>query len=242
MHGHLSRIFHRQAQARKVPAGDPQYWPKEWTTIRFKEYLRAETIPLRLTSLPDLTFNEVLAGRSSQRDFSLSETITFDELSTLLHFSSGIRNPEEPSSQGLRYYPSPGPRYPLEVYVCVKDVTGLKAGIYHYNVRKDALEKIGGDKEIAEAEQALLYPWARKAPAFLITTSVWDRNFMKYRDFGYRAVLLEAGYHGQNVLLVGSLLGMKMCPLLGFDNAELESAISITEDDEDSLLVTLIGI
>jgi len=117
--------------------------------------------------------------------------------------------------------------YPLEIYVATGENGELSAGLYHYDVEGHALEQLGGAALFEEIRTNLTWDFSTKAPAFLIVTAVWERNFKKYRDFGYPIVLLEAGHLGQNIQLVATSLGLKSCPLAGFITEDLSKSLDI---------------
>lgn len=246
MHGFLSRQFHKQTNF-NFPLGtlptDPQYWPKEWTEIYHKSYPRMPKVPLseKLLDLGEL--KNALELRFSQREFDITQEISFSELSTLLHFSSGIR-PSAGDNQAIRrFYPSGGARYPLEVYLLVQRVEGLTPGIYHFNVKNNYLEILDTEKEdVEELKKGLLYPWSQEAAVVVFITAVWGRNFMKYKDRGYRIVLMEAGHLNHNIALISSALGIKCCNSVGFHNEHIDHMLDIgQENEENSLYMAVLG-
>ena len=246
MLGIFSRLFHKETNF-KFPIGttplDPQYWPKEWTEIYHKEYPRFRKIELPKNFLNLGDFENTLNSRHSTREYDLRKYLTPKELSTLLHYSSGVK-PSAATDPNLirRYYPSGGARYPLEVYLGIQRVDGIEPGIYHYNVKEHFLEALATEPEYLESlKEGLYYPWSRDAAVIFLITAVWDRNMMKYQDRGYRIVLMEAGHMAQNLALTAAALGIGCCNSVGFHNQRIEEALDIEREDENSLYMALLG-
>ncbi|HLM84114.1 MAG TPA: SagB/ThcOx family dehydrogenase [Candidatus Bathyarchaeia archaeon] len=246
MFGIFSRLFHEQTDF-NYPVGalpiDPQYWPKEWKEIYHKEYPRFRKIELPKDYIRLGDLENALRSRRSTREFDTSKDISLDELSTLLHFSAGVK-PGDSETPNLvrRHYPSGGARYPLEIYLGIQRVAGVEPGIYHYNVKDHLLETLSTDPEYNEnLKEGLYYPWSRDAAVVFLITSVWERNMMKYKDRGYRIVLMEAGHLAQNLALAAAALGIGCCNSVGFHNQRINEVLDIENEDEDSLYMAILG-
>lgn len=248
MNGKFAKLFHKKLQSFLAQglgfSNNPKLWPEQWKQVQFKTYPRASCIQLpKPNTLPN-NLSEVLEDRTSTRDFEGREEITPETLSTLLHYTVGINQKRKATSDknSVRHYPSGGALYPLEIYLYIQSVTNIPEGLYHYNVQKHNLEHIG-DTSYKEELFSGLYTWAQKAQLTIITTSVWERNFQKYKDYGYQIVLLESGHLAQNIQLVAQSLGLHYCSYVGFDAEKLDSALDIKEaDQETSIYVTSVGI
>ncbi|MFA5961058.1 MAG: SagB/ThcOx family dehydrogenase [Parcubacteria group bacterium] len=245
MFGKFSKEFHKQTDFSfplGSPPSDPQYWPKEWREIYHKEYPRLARVSLSQDLLDLGDFEGSLMNRSSLREFDISKSLTMDELSTLLLYSIGVKPSFGKWASIRRFYPSGGARYPLEVYLLIQRVDGIIPGIYHYNVKDHILETLSTDKEdLSSLKDGLYYPWSRDAAVACFITAVWDRNFMKYKDRGYRIVLIESGHMAQNIALTASALNIGCCNSVGFHNSHINETLDIEHEDEDSLCMALLG-
>jgi len=244
MFGNLSKLFHRQTDYEFKPGTlprDPATWPDAWNKVLFKEYPRMiqTALPRDFLKIGDLV--SALVKRHSERKFDPVREIPLRELSTLFYYSAGVKNLDNPEKEANRFYPSGGSRYPLEVYLGVRRVESLNPGIYHYNVKSHSLEFLAGKREMNALTDAILYPWAKDAALYIILTAVWDRNFMKYENRGYRMVLIEAGHMVQNANLLSTALGIKSCDLAGFSNAAVNKMLDIDREDESSLYLVALG-
>lgn len=239
-------LFHKKIQqlfkdGLGIPS-DPAHYPAAWNKAQFKTYTRAPKISLSVPSKPLPTLDTVLKERHSTRTF-ITQSITIDDLATLLYYAGGInrsRSSDNPETS-VRHYPSGGALFPVEIYLYIKSVDSLEEGVYHYNVKDHTLEHIAHGTYAHLADRAI-YPWANTAPVTLFLTAVWERNFQKYKDYGYPIVLLETGHLAQNIQLVAQALQMEYCSYVGFDSDILEELLDIHREGKESVLyVTSLG-
>ena len=242
--------FYHQATKVKYEKGmekpiDSKTWPKEWTTVYFKEYPRLPKILLpKPQNINNVLLEEVLIKRKSEREFN-GEAISLQDLSSLLFYSAGIiEKKDENWNKTRRPYPSGGARFPLEIYpLILKGSSELKQGVYHYNVREHLLEKLLEEENLRKE----LYPqfiWqdmVLKAPVVLAISAVFERSLKKYKERGYRYILFEAGHLGQNIYLVSVGLGLKCCALGGFDDDRFCELLDINSQSEAVLYAFGLG-
>ncbi len=245
MSGEFSKKYHKQTDF-NFPIGslpsDPQSWPKEWKEIQHKEYLRLPKINLSRSFLPLKTLEEALFSRHATREYNPEKSLSLEELSTLLYYSTGIKPQKNETDSIRRFYPSGGARYPLEIYLAIQKADTINPGLYHYNVKYHLLENLSSENEDMELlKEGLLYPWSRDAAVFFFITAVWDRNFIKYKDRGYRIVLMETGHLAQNLSLICAALKINCCNSVGFNNQRINEVLDLESETEDSLYLTIIG-
>lgn len=243
MNGDLSKRFHHQATSLWRTEGLPEEknWPEEWKKAAFKTYPRFPQIPLTNPIQPARSLEDVLTSRQTSRSFDTQAFLSLEELSTILFLSGGIRTEDKSEEASKRFYPSGGRRYPLEIYVCVERVSGLEPGIYHFNVRDNSLEHILEKDFCHEFKKSFGYVWCKDASVSILITSVWDRTFEKYRDFGYRFVYMEAGHLTQNLQLTSESLGLAYASVAGFREKEMDALLNLNPEIETSLYLTIIG-
>lgn len=246
MNQRLSKLFHAHAKRLLRNHGVPEdllRWPVAWSTVFYKSYARLPQIKLPETTGPRTLLTEALSERYSEQDFANLKAPSLEEFSTLLRHAAGIRSKHTSNSieHAQRTYPSGGARYPLEVYVATKGSETMETGLYHYHVPTHSLEQLGGADLYEAICRSTTYEFAKTAPAFLIITSVWERNFDKYRDFGYPIIMIETGHLGQNLLLMATALGIKTRPLAGFRYDELAAALDIEIINEAPVHFIVLG-
>lgn len=106
--------------------------------------------------------------------------------------------------------PSAGARHPIECYALVWRVEGLRPGLYHYNVRKDGLERLRtGDFRREAVRFASGQRWIARAAFLCVLTAVADRVFWKYPSSdAYRLFFLDAGHLAQTFCLLATSHGL----------------------------------
>src|SRR4051812_33278328 len=109
----------------------------------YKRYRRHPHVAL--PSVPDdfvgPPLADVIAARRSRRAFG-STPLALSEVSALLRWTYGITGEIVIPGGGVQRFraaPSAGALYPAEIYLGVRAVHGLEAGIYHYEVPDAAL-------------------------------------------------------------------------------------------------------
>lgn len=217
-HHYVTPFFHRQAR-RAIRAIRRGVFPPPL----FKEYPRMPETLLEEPSMPPHTLPDLLEHRRSFRSFEHAQGLTKAQISTILAYGFRKRRGEGPDGEFRGYYPSSGARYPLECYLAIvkQREGGLEPGLYHYNPISHSLRTLLPGTETKELlESALTYRFSKLAPAFIFITATWQRNLIKYKDFGYPLILMEAGHASQNVLLVAEAHGVKTCSLAGFHQDE----------------------
>jgi SagB-type dehydrogenase family enzyme len=143
-----------------------------------------------------VSVEKALHLRRSVRSYA-SEPLNTRQISQLLWAAQGKTSP-----RGFRTAPSAGALYPLEVYLIVFHVKGLKKGAYRYFPDEHAIALTSkGDFREALAKSSLNQPPVRDASIVLVISAVYERTMRKYGQRGVRYVHLEAGHAAQNVCL-----------------------------------------
>ena len=250
----IAKFFHQKTKTKYEPEKDgqtdprpfllgPRVWPKEWTIIYFKEYPRMPKILLPKPVKLDFSLGEAVTKRRSERGFN-NEPVELKNLSQLLFYSAGIIEKREDNwNKTRRAYASAGARYPLEIYLFVlRGNEEIKEGIYHYNVKEHLLEKLIETNLRKKIYSEIIWQeMVLKAPVLLIISAIFERNMMKYKERGYRYILLEAGHLGQNIYLVSTALGLKCCAIGGFDEDKFHQLLDIDGEEEGVLYVFALG-
>jgi SagB-type dehydrogenase family enzyme len=175
-----------------------------------KTYRGAAAVKLPAAGPLDAPFSEALHGRRTWRGFGRS-ALPLEALSTLLKSTFGTEKSLDLGSAGpamLRTSPSAGARNPLEAYVVVRDVSGLAAGIYHYDPINHRLARLKKGSQRSTIRRHLPgQPWYAEASVVVLMTAVFARTEWKYPfPRAYRTVLIEAGHFCQTFCLVGTAL------------------------------------
>ncbi len=187
-------------------------------------------------SPPDMSVAQALEQRRSLREYA-DRAMTAEELAWVIHAATGIT-----STQGYRTAPSAGALYPVETYVAVSRVEGFDPGIYHVDVRAQALEpvrrgSVAGDLMVAGLGQDFL----REAPAVLVLTGVFQRSRWKYRARHYRYVCWEGGHVAQNIYLAAEAAGLGACMVGAFLDGMVNDLVRVDGRNEAALGLVALG-
>jgi SagB-type dehydrogenase family enzyme len=175
----------------------------------------------------------------------VSDQLTLREVSAILQWSYGITGEVRMAGGGVQSFraaPSAGALYPAEIYLGVRAVRGLDAGIYHYEVPESSLALLSqGDPTERLHEVCCGQQYAHQAGIVVLISGVIERTKRKYGDRGYRHVLLDVGHLGQNIYLVCTALNLAIVPTCGFFDDEAADLLGIDGCDEPVLYAAFIG-
>jgi SagB-type dehydrogenase family enzyme len=186
-------------------------------------------------SIGFMSVEEAIAKRRSIRDYSKAP-LTFQELSQLLWAAQGVTD----LKTGFRAAPSAGATYPLEVYVVIgsEGVSGLEAGIYHYNPLTNELKLIvKGDFRNDLALAALEQRWVKTAPVNIVLAAVYERTTRIYGDRGVRYVHMEAGHVGENIYLQATALGLGTVVVGAFSDELVQKVLNLPKEQKPLYII-----
>jgi SagB-type dehydrogenase family enzyme len=221
-----------------------------------KQRAREQPMPApvkRLRGAPALTlptpdfageFPGVLLDRRTWRRFGKA-LVSQADLATTLALAVGVQQwvPTEFGRLPLKTSPSGGARHPIEAYVCVRRVTGIRPGLYHYAADVHRLEQIRrGDM----TERLLTWMphsgYFAKAAFLVVLTAVLARQVWRYPYArAYRAALAEAGHVCQTFCLAATWRGLAPFCLMGLDDAAIEADLGLDGVSETVLYVAGAG-
>jgi SagB-type dehydrogenase family enzyme len=148
------------------------------------------------TQAGQYSLGQLLQQRRSLREYS-AQPVSLAEVSQLLWAAQGITD-----SRGFRTAPSAGALYPLELYVVACNVTGMEAGVYHYQIQNHRLvQHLAGDKREELAQAAYMQSWLSDAPVVFVFSADYKRTSKKYGTRAKRYVQMEVGHAAQNLFL-----------------------------------------
>lgn len=192
------------------------------------------------------SFFQTLHARRTRRQFSRAPA-SLDSVAKLLQTTWGVQGYIESKYFGplpLKTSPSAGARNPIEVYLMALRVKGLDPGLYHYDPRGHALERISS---AATPQMARAYcadqPYVARSAALFIMTGVFARTMWKYHHpRAYRVVLLEAGHLGQTFCLTATRMGLAPFCTAALKDTLIEKDLGIDGISESVLYVTGVGL
>ncbi|MFB6226141.1 MAG: SagB/ThcOx family dehydrogenase [Candidatus Paceibacteria bacterium] len=203
---------------------------KKWEKIEYKDYKGVEKISLDNFDETEVSrgLKDILQNRNSPDVFDKYK-ISIKEINSIIKNSAGItRKLGEDKNLYRRAYTSGGARYPLEIYLFVIN-SELDQGIYHYNVKKNKLEKIK-DLELLKLSEAMYSNQLGEASLVIIISADFERSTKKYGDKGYRNVNLEAGHVMQNFCLMAESCNLSCLPYGGLKEKKIDDLIGLEEE------------
>ncbi|MBI4815946.1 MAG: SagB/ThcOx family dehydrogenase [Deltaproteobacteria bacterium] len=236
-------VYHRHSGL--SPTFWPEMSPEELRgfdrALAFKEYSGAPRVALPRDRSRQLSpLREAIASRRTVAGFG-SRTLTLVELAELMGLAFGVTG--ETDGLPRRAYPSAGSCYPIEIYLVPFQVEDLEPSLYHYRVPEHSLELLRSFEEISAGLEASLPAGLRRAQpaALLVLTIGFERAFAKYQERGYRFALLEAGHMVQNILLVGTAMGLGTTSVGGFFDDPMNRMLGLDEESECAVYGALVG-
>jgi SagB-type dehydrogenase family enzyme len=161
-------------------------------------------------------------------------------LSRLLFFSNGVtgivRYPQG-ASRMLRASPSAGALYPTEIYVATRAIHGLEAGLYNYQVPGHELVRLWEGDQLDEIRRACGDdPRFEHANYCILLTGLYWRSAWRYRERGYRRVLLDTGHVLANLAAYAACEHCRVHPMPGFLDAALNGLFFFDDAVEGTLV------
>ncbi|MBD3254374.1 MAG: SagB/ThcOx family dehydrogenase [Candidatus Lokiarchaeota archaeon] len=183
-------------------------------------------------SKPDFTskgyLEDCILQRESVRSFK-SKKIEEEKLSRILWSAQGKKGKK-------RTVPSAGAKYPLELYIVIKD-----EGLFQYQIKDHSLKLLNKEElcdKIAKASWNQIF--ICEAPLILIICANFSRTTNRYGQRGVRYVHMEVGHCAQNVWLEVISLGLSSVPIGAFKDEQMKLLLELSEDI-DPLYVLPIG-
>ena len=209
----------------------PHFLDWENQPLAFKIYPGAEKAPLAPVSAP----SEAPASRPA---------LTVETLSRVLFHTAGItkhlRGPR--GRMPFRAAACTGALYHVEVYLVTGGLEGLDAGVYHYDPRLHALDRLrSGDFRGHLVEATGGEASAADAGSFLALTTTYWRNAWKYRARAYRHAFWDSGTMLANLFAVGAAAGVPMRLLLGFADGIVHRLLDIDAEKESAVALVAVA-
>ncbi len=141
--------------------------------------------------------------------------LDFEQLAWLTYYAYGqIATKRMPVTKAhvAKTSPSGGARHPTEVYPIVLDAKGVAPGLYHYNVKENALELIAaGDHRRFVADCIVRgTPVPFEYSVVYVYTSIFERSMFRYREpFTYRVLHHDVGHLLETTRLLASSIGRR---------------------------------
>ena len=193
---------------------------------------------------PKISLYDAINNRRSLRQYS-DESLSMEELSFLLWASFWARDfkTSERHEFTMRNVPSAGARHPLECYLMINRVEGIKPGLYHYHPIRHMLVRLERDEDIAEQvyEAAMRQEMVAKSAVTFIVSAIPERTAWRYSQRAYRYFYLDAGHVGQNISLACEAIGAGACMIGAYQDEAMDDVIQANGKDEFVIYAFSVG-
>jgi len=195
-------------------------------------------------TMPDMPLAKAIERRRSRREYS-QEALKQEELSFLLWASSWARDFRSTERMELtfRNVPSAGSRHPIETFLDIRRVEGIKPGLYYYHPIKHCLILYDNSEQIAAKihEGCMFQEMISNAAVNFILTAVPYRTVWRYGQRGYRYLYLDAGHIGQNIHLAAEAIDAGACMIGAFLDEAMNEALGLDGIEEFVIYISSVG-
>lgn len=190
---------------------------------------------------PDLssavTFSEVINHARTNATYLTRPPVSAADLSCILWIAGGRRFNVDGVSGASRAYPSTFSWYPIDLFVVVANVDGIKAGIYQYLPREHGLKLLVGGDHRQEAVDGVPFSYGVTAASATVVLAV-DMTQYKDRYQGHPWLSMELGFLAETISLTAASRGHAISIVSEVD-PQKEKALFETQ--EDPLLFLPVG-
>ncbi|MFD7138582.1 nitroreductase family protein [Streptomyces sp. NPDC059919] len=232
-HDYATAIMHRG----RVPMEPVDFVP-DWADRprKAKFHPGAETLPL-----PEPRYGEPSAGPAGGFDLALLSGMLLDSYG-LTGRRLGVQAntdlaalPHYPQANWSRGTASGGGLYPVAVHWAAGPGGPLTPGVYHYAPHRQGMRRLlAGDVtgDVRDALGAGAPAHASGASQYLILSVKYWQNSFKYNSFSFHAVSMDVGTVLQTWRLWAREQGLRIAPVLWFDEERLARLLGVDHREE----------
>jgi SagB-type dehydrogenase family enzyme len=211
----------------------PHFLDWENQPLPFKIYEGVESTPLPAVSA------------IGAHDGAGDGVLDVSSLSKLLFYTAGITKRlrlRGGSEMPFRAAACTGALYHVEIYVASGPLDGLEPGLFHYDPRAHALDRLrSGDFRSHLAEAAAGEHHVDNAAATLVLTTTYWRNAWKYRARAYRHAFWDSGTMLANLFAMGASLSIPARLVMGFTDDDVHRLIGVDPNRESAVALVSLG-
>ncbi len=189
-------------------------------------------------SVGGMPLADALASRRSHRKFT-DQPLNLEELSYLLWSVQGITGDNEER----RTAPSAGGRHPIETYLAVNRVDGVRPGLYRYmpvTHRLLVMGKVDGlDQRMADACKGQKFVAA--GAAVFVWTATPYRSEWRYGLVSHKMIAVDAGHLCQNLYLASRSIDAGACAIGKYSQDKMDGLLGVDGTDEFTIYAAVVG-
>jgi SagB-type dehydrogenase family enzyme len=209
--GYTARAYHQATKHHRGQLAPSRRVEPALIPQQYKRYIGLPSLPLPSPgTAPDTGFDAAA-------------------LSTLLHYTAGIIRRREIGGRTLEFRAASctGALYHIEVYVVCGRIGAIPAGVYHYDVREEALRPLRESDHRAFLAAACAYEDVATAQVSLVFTSTFWRNAWRYEERAYRHTFWDTGTMLANLLALTAERGLESPVLTAFVDGSVHELLGI---------------
>ncbi|MBN2231026.1 MAG: SagB/ThcOx family dehydrogenase [Candidatus Thorarchaeota archaeon] len=201
-----------------------------------------DLIPPKKFTIGKTPFIDLVNQRKSRRKYT-SDPLTLEELSFLLWSTQGVKEVLKSGRGVRRTVPSAGAKSPLETYLVINRVDGLKSGLYRYISFSHQLLFL---KEIDEVEEkmgklAFDQKFVGAAPAVFCWTAVPYRTEWRYTILSHKFIAIDLGIACQNLYMACEAINLGTVAIGYYEQHKLDELLDLNTDEEFVVLLAPVG-
>lgn len=185
---------------------------------------------------PDFAaFDRLLSQRTTCRNFDHAVELSQQAFASVMHrvFAAHGVYELDPDTKFLKKnVPSGGGLHPIEAYLLIQKVSGVDAGLYHYDPCAHSIRRLTNQPvELSRfaAEALAQQHWFTSAHVITMLVARFDRAFWKYRRHAkaYRALAVEVGHLSQMLYLAATDAGLGAFVTAAINEESIERVLSL---------------
>lgn len=199
-------------------------------------------LPKQLFTL-DLSLEHALNQRKTTLDMAPA-SLSLTQIATILHYCYGVNrnNTNTQFTRPFRMVPSAGALYPLDIYFHSSSINEISPGFYHYNPVENQLSFLKEGDYTEEISKRMVFgEIAKKSSLIIFITGLFERSVFKYKDRGYRFVLIESGHVGQNIDLICAAMNLGVMNIGGYFDREIDEFLELDGVNQSTVYMAAIG-
>ena len=195
------------------------------------------------------SYMELLDKRRSERVYDENAVMSQSQLAFILWSSQGIQEIRGKNYATFRPVASGGARHAFETYFIVRNVDGLKPGLYRYLPLEHVGEKhvsVEFVKEIENHDECISdmlvgQKFAAFASVVIFLSCVAYRAEWRYSHMAHRVALIDLGHVGQNWMLSATAMELGSCCFAAFDQKVCDDVLELDGFEEYTVYACSVG-
>lgn len=195
------------------------------------------------------SYTDLLDTRRSERVYDENAKMTQSQLAFLLWSSQGVQTIRGRNYATFRPVASGGARHAFETYFVVRNVEGLKPGLYHYlplefvGEKRVSVEFIKDieDHDSCVSDMLVGQKFATSASVVIFLSCVAYRAEWRYSHMAHRVALIDLGHIGQNWMLSATAMGLGSCCFAAYDQKVCDDVIGLDGFEEYMVYACSVG-